>query len=87
MQGLNGLGDPDDPFNQDDSVLSEQNNFDLHNKIFELNSKCNDLEYERTKMITEYEIALRELKHKNTILERLCSEKQEREEKLNLVVL
>jgi hypothetical protein len=45
MQGLNGLGDPDDPFNQDDSVLSEQNNFDLHNKIFELNSKCNSLEY------------------------------------------
>jgi hypothetical protein len=87
MQGLNGLGDPDDPFNQDDSVLSEQNNFDLQNRIYELTSKCNDLEYERTKMITEYEIALRELKHKNTILERLCSEKQEREEKLNLVVL
>ena len=38
-------------------------------------------------MITEYEIALRELKHKNAILERLCSEKQEREEKLNLVVV
>lgn len=68
MQGLNDLGDPDDPFNQDDSVLSEQNNFDLQNKIFELTSKCNKLEYERTKMISEYEIAIKELKHKNTIL-------------------
>jgi hypothetical protein len=45
MQGLNGLGDPDDPFNQDDSVLSEQNNFDLQNRIYELTSKYNTLEY------------------------------------------
>ena len=52
MQGLNAVGDLDDPFNQDDSVLSEQNNFDLHNKIYELTSKCNSLEYERTKMIS-----------------------------------
>jgi hypothetical protein len=68
MKGLGVQGDPDDPFDQEDSVLSDQNNFDLHNKIYELTSRCNTLEYERTKMMSEYEIALRELKHKNTIL-------------------
>jgi|688.fasta_scaffold560437_1 hypothetical protein len=68
MKSLGAHGDRDDPFDQEDSVLSEQNNFDLHNKIYELTSRCNSLEYERTKVISEYEIALRELKHKNTIL-------------------
>jgi 5'-3' exonuclease len=64
-----------------DSLLDDSNSFDLKNQIYELTSKYNNLEYEKNKLAISYENALKEQKQKNNILERLCSEKQEKEEK------
>jgi septal ring factor EnvC (AmiA/AmiB activator) len=67
-------------------LLDESNSFDLKNQIYELTSKYNNLEYEKNKMLMSYENVLKEHKQKYAILERLCSEKQEKEDKLNYML-
>lgn len=68
-----------------DSFLDESNSFDLKNQIYELTSKYNNLEYEKNKILISYENVIKEQKQKYAILERLCSEKQDKEEKLNMI--
>lgn len=60
-------------FTEDEIDSQAEPAFETQNYLYELQSRCNNLEYEKTKSDMTYQNIISELRRKNTYLEQLAS--------------